>query len=81
LVLLLLGLCMLMLASYHTPSSCHLLSLLRAVLYEPNSRGISIHLHPVVRTYSIPFKTILSSALGLPTLNLGVRKGLMISHS
>jgi len=30
----------------------------------------------VVRTYSIPFKTILSSALGQPTLDLGGRKGL-----
>jgi hypothetical protein len=64
----------------HTPSSCHFLSLFQAVLYEPYSRGISIHLQPVVRTYSIPFKTILSSALGLPTLDLGGRKGLTTPH-
>jgi hypothetical protein len=33
-----------------------------------------------VRTYSIPFKTILSSALGQPTLDLGGRKGLTTPH-
>jgi hypothetical protein len=35
------------------------------------TRGISIYLHPVVRTHSMPFKIILSSVLGLPTLDLG----------
>jgi hypothetical protein len=59
----------------HILISCHFLSLLQAVLYEPNSRGISI------QTYSIPFKTILSSALGQPTLDLGGRKGLTTPHS
>jgi hypothetical protein len=29
----------------------------------------------------IPYKTILSSALGLPTLDIGGRKGLTTSHS
>jgi hypothetical protein len=42
--------------------------------------GISIHLQPVVRTYSIPFKTIPSSALGQPTLDIGGRKGLTTPH-
>jgi len=59
----------------------HLLSLLQAVLYEPYLTGISHHLQPPVRTYNIPFKTILSSALGLPTLDIGGRKGLITSHS
>jgi hypothetical protein len=59
----------------HILISCHFLSLLQAVLYEPYSRGISI------QTYSIPFKTTLSSALGLPTLDLGGRKGLTTPHS
>jgi hypothetical protein len=65
----------------YTPSACHFLSVLQEVLYEPYYRGISIYLHPVVRTYSIPFKTTLSSALGLPTLDLGGRKGLITPHS
>jgi hypothetical protein len=58
----------------HTPSSCHFLSLLQTVSYEPYSRGISI------QTYSIPFKTTLSSALGQPTLDIGGRKGLTTPH-
>jgi hypothetical protein len=64
----------------HILISCHFLSLFQAVLYEPYSRGISIHLQPVVRTYSIPFKTTPSSALGQPTLDLGGRKGLTTPH-
>jgi transposase-like protein len=36
----------------HIPISCHFLSLLQAVLYDPYLH----HLQPVVRTYSIPLR-------------------------
>jgi|GEM_PF-3505074 len=65
----------------HTPSARHLLSLFQAVLYKPQQMGISIHLHPVMRTYRIPFITRLSSALGLPAPALGGNRCLISSYS
>lgn len=42
--------------------------------------GISIHRHPVTRTYRIPFSVFRSSARGLPVQAFGGSRGLMKAH-
>ena len=49
-------------------------------LCEPYFSGISIHLHPVTRTYRIPLTVFLSSFLGLPVRAGGGRWGSISFH-
>ena len=65
---------------FHTPSLSHLLSLLFAVESSPYLLGTSTHLHPVTRTNRMPLTIDRSSALGLPSLAPGGRRGSILLH-
>jgi hypothetical protein len=65
---------------FQTPSLSHLLSLLFAVESSPYLLGMSIHLHPVMRTKRMPLTMDLSSALGLPSFARGGRRGPILLH-
>jgi hypothetical protein len=60
---------------FQVPSSLHRLCRSQTDLCDPYLGGMSIHLHPVARTKTIPFTVVLPSFLGRPVRAGGGRLG------